>query len=69
MSGQTVVAIIDENQAVREATESLLRAYGFHLQCFSTIEEFFARRNAEQLACVILMPNPAEYPVVSCSGA
>jgi FixJ family two-component response regulator len=58
MSGQTVIAIIDENPAVREAIGGLLRAYGFHPKYSFSVEAFLAQDNAEQPTCLIFDAKP-----------
>jgi FixJ family two-component response regulator len=48
------IAIVDDDQPVREALESMLKAVGLQTQTFATAEEFLESGNREMTACLIL---------------
>ena len=45
---------MDDDQPVREALESMLKAVGLQTQTFATAEEFLESGNREMTACLIL---------------
>jgi FixJ family two-component response regulator len=49
-----LVAIVDDNESIREAVESLLRSIGFRAESFSSAEEFLAGRRLNEMGCLIL---------------
>jgi FixJ family two-component response regulator len=57
MRGDTrepLVAIVDDEVALREATESLLRSVGFAAECFASAEEFLRSGCGLRAQCVVL---------------
>jgi len=59
MSGQAnvlvaLIAIVDDDQSVREATTSLLKANGYRAEVFDSAESFLAARSLAETKCLIL---------------
>jgi FixJ family two-component response regulator len=48
-----LVAIVDDDESVREATESLMRSIGYQVESFASAEEFLAER-LKEIQCMIL---------------
>ena len=48
------IAVVDDEAAVREATESLLRSAGYKATSFASAEDFLAHAMLERIACLIL---------------
>lgn len=48
------VCVVDDDAAVREAIENLLRSEGFEVELFASAQRFAARAKAGPLSCVIL---------------
>jgi FixJ family two-component response regulator len=53
MSGSPVIAIVDDDEAVRLATASLLRSFGYHTCVFASASEFLAAGMDRKAACLI----------------
>ncbi|MDB6029439.1 MAG: two-component response regulator [Verrucomicrobiales bacterium] len=51
---QPLVAIVDDNQSVRIATDGLMRSVGYRTENFASAEEFLAKERLEEIGCVIL---------------
>jgi FixJ family two-component response regulator len=49
-----LVSIVDNDESIREATESLLKSNGYRTQCFSSATEFIASPLISETACLIL---------------
>ena len=49
-----VIAIIDDDEPLREALGSVLKAAGFSIDTFASAEEFLNSPNREEIACLIL---------------
>ena len=49
-----LVAIVDDNEAIREAVDGLMRSVGFRAESFSSAEEFLAGRRLNEMGCLIL---------------
>ena len=49
-----LVAIVDDNESIREAVDGLMRSIGFRAESFSSAEEFLAGRRLNEMACLIL---------------
>lgn len=49
-----MICIVDDDQAVREATESLIRSFGFRTELFGSAEEFLRWEERESTGCLIL---------------
>lgn len=47
------IAIIDDDEEVRTATENLVQSYGIDTQTFSSAEEFLSSAVANKAACLI----------------
>jgi FixJ family two-component response regulator len=54
MPTPTVVAVVDDDESVRESLPDLLRELGFAVQAFSSAEEFLASDRVGQTQCLIL---------------
>jgi FixJ family two-component response regulator len=50
---KTVIAIVDDDESLREAIESLLKALGFAAETFGCAEEFLASGRPRHTACLI----------------
>ena len=48
-----LIAIIDDDEHVRQATRSLLRSLGHHVATFATAEEFLNSDQLPETSCVI----------------
>ncbi|MEM5317123.1 response regulator [Paraburkholderia sp. JHI869] len=58
-TSQTVVAIVDDDEAVRIATSSLVRAMGWSVQTFESADAFLQSEHLSNASCLIsdvLMP-------------
>ena len=53
MSGNPVIAIVDDDKAVRTATASLLRSFGYETRVFASAEDFLAAGMDTTAACLI----------------
>ena len=53
MSEDPMIAIIDDDEAVRVATESLVRSLGFGTSTFASAEEFLRSPRLRDAACLI----------------
>ena len=51
---QNLVAIIDDEEALREATESLLRSAGFKAKSFGSAEAFLRSNSRATAGCLVL---------------
>lgn len=49
-----VIAIVDDDEAVRLSTEQLLRRAGYGIRTFGSGDEFLAGRGADDAACILL---------------
>jgi FixJ family two-component response regulator len=49
-----MVVIVDDDQSVREATESLLRSAGYNAEAYGSAEEFLNARSVVHADCLIL---------------
>jgi len=50
----TLVAVVDDDESVRESLPDLLREFGFAAQAFSSAAEFLASDYVGQTRCLIL---------------
>src|SRR5580658_2640106 len=48
------IAIVDDDEPLREALASVMKAAGFSTSAFATAEEFLASARREDTACLIL---------------
>jgi FixJ family two-component response regulator len=51
---ETLIAIVDDEPALREATESLFRSCGFEAESFASAEDFLRSGCGQRAACVVL---------------
>ena len=51
---RSMVVIVDDDQSVREATESLLRSAGYNAEAYASAEEFLDARPVVPADCLIL---------------
>ena len=49
-----VVAVVDDHDALREATGNLLKSAGFSAESFASAEEFLRSRPLRGVACLVL---------------
>lgn len=49
-----LVAVVDDDAAVRRSTCRLLRSFGFQAEAFDSAEAFLAADHARRIACVVL---------------
>ena len=54
LSGIGAIAIVDDDQPLREALASVMKAAGFHTHTFATAEEFIYSSSRRDTACLIL---------------
>jgi FixJ family two-component response regulator len=54
MSAQQLVAIVDDDESVRESLPDLIRVLGFTIRVFCSAEEFLASECVGQTRCLIL---------------
>jgi FixJ family two-component response regulator len=54
MVNRALVAVVDDDESVRESLPHLLRQFGFAAQVFSSAEEFLASELIGQTDCLIL---------------
>jgi FixJ family two-component response regulator len=54
MVTRSLVAVVDDDESVRESLPDLLREFGFTAQTFSSAEEFLASDDVGQTGCLIL---------------
>jgi FixJ family two-component response regulator len=54
MVNRSLVAVVDDDESVRESLPDLLRELGFAVQAFSSAEEFLASDCVGQTRCLIL---------------
>ena len=51
---QYLIAIVDDEEALREATESLLRSAGFKAKSFGSAEAFLRSKSRATAGCLVL---------------
>jgi FixJ family two-component response regulator len=49
-----IIAIVDDDEPLREALGSVLKAAGFLIDTFASAEEFLASQLRQEIACLIL---------------
>ena len=54
MVTRSLVAVVDDDESVRESLPHLLREFGFAAEAFSSAEEFLASEFVGQARCLIL---------------
>jgi FixJ family two-component response regulator len=66
MHTSSLVAVVDDDESVRESLPDLLKEFGFAVQPFKSGEEFLASEYVEQTKCIILdiaMPGMSGFDV------
>jgi FixJ family two-component response regulator len=53
-SFEPLIAIVDDEPALREATESLFRSCGFEAESFASAEEFLRSGCGRRASCIVL---------------
>lgn len=54
MSGNPVISIVDDDESVREAIESLIKSVGLGARVFASAEDFLSANHIEDSSCLIL---------------
>lgn len=54
MSNAPLIAVVDDDEAIREALDDLLRSVGFRCLPFVSAEDFLAHADRGDIACIIL---------------
>jgi FixJ family two-component response regulator len=54
MSDSGLIAVVDDDEAIREATESLIRSVGFRAVVFPSAEDFLGSNHLQDTACLIV---------------
>jgi FixJ family two-component response regulator len=54
MSTRPLIAIVDDDESVRESLPDLVRQYGFEVRAFSSAEEYLASDDLDKTCCLIL---------------
>ncbi|MGM4920668.1 response regulator [Tardiphaga sp. 813_E8_N1_3] len=49
-----VVAVIDDDQGIREALDGMLRSVGLQVECFASAQEFLAKDDRGKFGCIVL---------------
>ena len=53
-SAKPLVAVVDDDESVREALQSLLRSVGYRAEAFDSAEEFLLSGRLPEMDCLIL---------------
>src|SRR5919197_5262323 len=54
MSDTPLIAVVDDDAAIREAVQSLLRSVGFRAETFASAEDFLQSGRLPDMACLIV---------------
>ena len=54
MSESSLIAVVDDEEAIREATESLIRSVGFRAVVFPSAEDFLGSNHLQDTGCLIV---------------
>jgi FixJ family two-component response regulator len=54
MATRPLIAIVDDDESVRESLPDLVRQYGFEVRAFSSAEEVLASDDLDKTRCLIL---------------
>lgn len=54
MGGRPLVAVVDDDESVRESLPDLLKEFGFAARAFSSAEEFLASDSIGKTKCLVL---------------
>ncbi|MFJ4345422.1 response regulator transcription factor [Pseudomonas sp. NPDC089401] len=72
MKGPLLVAVVDDDESVRESLPDLLREFGFAVEAFASAQAYLASPSVERTACLIvdvLMPGMSGPELVKALGA
>jgi FixJ family two-component response regulator len=50
----TIISIVDDDESVRDAIESLLKSIGFRVEVFASAEGFLHSGHLQDTACLVL---------------
>ena len=50
---QCLIAVVDDDEDVREATRGLMRSFGFAVEAFPSGEDFLRSPNLDRTACLV----------------
>ncbi len=50
---QVLIAIVDDDEAVREATKSLMRSVGYNASTFGSADEFLESEQVHDTSCLV----------------
>jgi FixJ family two-component response regulator len=53
LSQSSLIAVVDDDEAIRDATQGLLKAAGYATEAFPSAEDFLASRRLNEVACLI----------------
>jgi FixJ family two-component response regulator len=53
MRSATLISIVDDDEAMREATKGLIRSLGYQVTTFASAEEFLQSDNVDETSCLI----------------
>jgi FixJ family two-component response regulator len=51
---ENLIAIVDDEPSLREATESLFKSCGFEAECFASAEDFLRSGCGQRASCIVL---------------
>jgi FixJ family two-component response regulator len=54
MSKRPLIAVVDDDESVRESLPDLLRVFGFSVQAYSSAAEFLGSNSVDKTKCLIL---------------
>ncbi|QNP43157.1 response regulator [Sphingomonas daechungensis] len=54
MSSSKVIAVVDDDESVRESLPALLESYGFEVRAFESAEAFLRADGQESTDCIVL---------------
>lgn len=54
MPARQLLAVVDDDESIRESLPPLLQSYGFEVRSFASAEEFLAANGLRHIQCVIL---------------
>ena len=54
MVTRSLIAVVDDDESVRESLPDLLREFGFDAEVFGAAEEFLASESLERTHCLVL---------------
>lgn len=54
MSDEKIIALVDDDESVRESLPDLLRSFGFRVQAFASANAFLRDAEIDLLGCLVL---------------